>query len=103
MFFEKYIQMYNDCFPVKTFSVEQKYRKVKPWLIEGMNNSIKYKSKFYIEYEKEPNSFNKKTYNVFRSILNKILRKSEKDHYDYFLTENKSNLKLKCVIWHMTL
>ena len=42
MFHKKYIKMYNDCFPVKTFSVEQKYRNRKPWLTEGMKNSIKY-------------------------------------------------------------
>ena len=42
MFHKKYIKMYNDCFPVKTFSVEQKYRNRKTWLTEGMKNSIKY-------------------------------------------------------------
>ena len=59
--------MYNDCFPVK--------------------------SKLYIKYKKTPNSFDEKTYKVLRSNLNKILRKSERDHYDNLLTENKSNLK----------
>ena len=58
-----------------------------------MKNSIKYKSKLYIKYKKEPNSFNEKTYKVFRSNLNKVLRKSERGHYDNLLTENKSNLK----------
>ena len=58
-----------------------------------MKNSIKYKSKLYIKYKKEPNSFNEKTYKVFWSYLNKILRKSETDHYDNLLMENKSNLK----------
>ena len=47
----------------------------------------------FIKYKKKPNSFNEKTYKVFRSNLNKILRKSERDHYDNLLTENKSNLK----------
>ena len=28
----------TNCFPVKTFSVEQKYRNRKPWLTEGMKN-----------------------------------------------------------------
>ena len=32
-------------------------------------------------------------YKVFRSNLNKILRKSERDHYDNLLSENKINLK----------
>ena len=49
--------------------------------------------KLYIKYKKEPNLFNEKTYKVFRSnFLHKILRKSERDHYDNLLTENQSNL-----------
>ena len=35
---------------------------------------------------------------VFRSNVNKILRKSERDHCDNVLTDNKSNLK----IWSVT-
>ena len=93
MFHKKYIKMYNDCFPVKTFPAEQKYWNRKSWLTEGIKNSIKYKRKLYIKYKKGTNSFNEKTYKVFRSRLNYILRKSERDHYDNLLTENKSNLK----------
>ena len=61
MFHKKFIKMDNDCFPVKTFSVERKYQNRKPWLTDGMKNSIKYKSKLYIKYKKEPNSFHEKT------------------------------------------
>ena len=93
MFHKKTIKMYNVCFPVKTLSVEQKYQNGKPWLTEGMKNYIKYKNKLYIKYKKEPNSFNQRTFTVFLSNLNKILRKSERDYYDNLLTEYKSYLR----------
>ena len=66
-----------DCFPVKVFSVEQKYRHRKAWLTEGMKFSIKYKIKLHLKYNKEPSSFNENTYTLFQSSLNKIFRKSE--------------------------
>ena len=65
MFYKKYIKMCSNCFPVKTFSVEQKYRNRKLWLTDGMKNSIKYKRRLYIKYKEEPNSYNEKTYTVF--------------------------------------
>ena len=46
--------------------------------------------KLYIKYKKR---HDEKTYKVFRSNLNKILRISERDHYDNLLTEKKSYLK----------
>ena len=52
-----------------------------------MKNYIKYKSKLYIKYKKEPNSFNEKTHKVFRSNLNKILRKSERKDVVCYINE----------------
>ena len=66
-----------------------------------MENSIQYRSQLYIKYKKEPNLLKEKTYKVFRSNLNKILRKSESGHYDNLLTEKKSNLKKDVVCFKL--
>ena len=59
----------------------------------GNEKFYQVQSKLYIKYKKEPNSFHEKTYKVFRSNLNKILRESERDHYEILLTENQITWK----------
>ena len=47
----------------------------------------------YIYSTKSKSAESQKAYKEYKRILNKLLRQTERNHYDELLKENKSNLK----------
>ena len=91
VFYNEFCDVYNKCFPIKMF--KQGYRTRKPWLSEGMKNSIKTKNKLYRQCKKTGNIEHESVYKQYRNNLNKLLIEAERSHYETLFNENKSNLK----------
>ena len=83
--------VYTKHFPKIT--VLSKYNNHKPWLTQGLKNSIKIKNKLYVRYIKRNTAQNEMQYKYYRNKLNHILKIAEQKHYTDLLNNNKSNLK----------
>ena len=70
-FYNEFIDVYNNCFPVKVF--KRGYRTQKPWLSEGMKTSIKSKNKLYRRYKNTRNPEHELQYKQYRNKLSKLL------------------------------
>ena len=83
--------VYTKHFPKIT--VLSKYNDRKPWLSQGLKNSIKIKKKLYVRYIEMNTAQHEMQYKYYRNKLNHILRIAARKHYTYLLNNNKSNLK----------
>ena len=90
-FHSKFVAMYSDCFPMQSIKVG--YNTRKPWLTHGLKTSIKRKNHLYYRMKKHPSEQNRSAYKQFRTRLNYILRKSERDYYANYLNANRNNLR----------
>ena len=90
-FHDLFIKYYDECFPLK--KVKLNYKSRKEWLTVGLKTAIKTKNKLYAKLRKFPNDENLEIYKSYRRLLNKVLRKTERDYYDAILKQNKTNLK----------
>ena len=90
-FHKKYTSLYNECFPFKT--IKTNYKRRKPWLTDALKKSICVKNKLYIKSIKQPSPHTEKSYKMYKSKLNNILRKAEQNHLDEMFKTNSKNLK----------
>ena len=91
IFHTRYLLLYNRFFPLK--KVKLGYKTNKPWLTRGIKNSIKTKNKMYIRSLKHPSFLNEQSYLRYKSKLNYLLRKLERNYIESMLKKHKSNLK----------
>ena len=91
LFSQGYIDMYNDCFPLRT--VKSCYKTRKPWLSEGLKKSIERKNKLYHRKQKTKNPEHEIIYKKYRNKLNKLMSIVEREYYEHRLQENKQNLE----------
>ena len=91
LFHNDFIDAYDKCFPIKTFKYG--YRTRKPWLSDGMKNSIKTKNKLFKKSKRSSNPEHEINYKRYRNRLNKVLLDAERTHYNDILNENKNNMK----------
>ena len=91
LFHKAFVKCYNESFPFKI--TESKYKTRKPWLTVGLKNSIKQKNKLFYKSRKMPTYENISLYKKFRHCLNMLLRRTERNHYDVIMNENRSNMK----------
>lgn len=91
LFYERYCQLYNKCFPLKEMKLN--YQNRKPWLSEGIKKSIKMKNKLYVIQLRNPSDNNIAKYKSYKKHLNKTMKMAERQHYDQILKENKHNSK----------
>jgi hypothetical protein len=83
--------LYDNCFPVKTF--KKRYTCNKPWLSEGLRQSIKNKNWLFRKYIKNHNDDDFVLYKKYRNKLHHILRIAEREHYQELILNNKNNLR----------
>ena len=95
-FHNLFVKCFDACFPLNF--TKSKYSNRKTWLSFGLKSSIKQKNKLYLKSRKYPTSENIKTYKIYRSRLNNLLRKAERDHFDGLLSLYKHNIKKT---WHV--
>ena len=91
LFHTRYSLLYNRYFPLK--KVKLGYKTNKPWLTRGIKNSIRTKNKLYIRSLKHPSFLNEQSYLRYKSKLNYLLRKLERNYIESMLKKHKSNLK----------
>lgn len=84
-------QIFDKHFPMKRIKLGYKTRK--PWLTPAIKASIKHKNKLSYVAKLHPTAFNKTQYHHYKSLLNKIMRISERNHYQLALESNRTNLK----------
>jgi len=90
-FSTEFINIYNECFPLKK---NTKKRKIcKPWISQGLLKSIKKKNKLYKKYLRNPNSISETTYKNYKNKLSHSIRIAKRLYLDRKFTENKSNIK----------
>ena len=91
LFYKNYCDHYDRSFPIQT--IKSNYSNKKPWLSQGLKNSIKRKNKLYIKQLRNPTELNKDNYKIYKRELNRTLRIAERSHYEKLLLENKKNSK----------
>ena len=91
LFYNAFKKVYNDSFPFKQIKVNS-YHHRKPWLSSALKQSIKHKNKLYIR-SRTPTFVNIKQYKEYRHLLNKLLRKTKRNYYDFLLYQNNNNLR----------
>ena len=90
-FYQKYTDIYNECFPVKV--IKSNYYNKKPWLTDALKNSIKNKNKLYVKQLKEPTAENINNYKHYKTELNRLMKVMERNHYQELLQANKNNTR----------
>ena len=90
-FHEIFLRLYNVNFPKR--KIKLKYNNRKPWLTEGIKQSIRIKNKLYMNFVKVKSAYNETKYKTFRNKLKHVLLTAEKKHYAETLEANKSNMK----------
>ena len=90
-FHNEFTTVYNKCFPIKVY--KRKYSANKPWLSNGIKESIKRKNYLYKVFLKSPSNENLNVYKQYRNKLHSLIRKAEREHYYNLLLVNKNNLK----------
>jgi hypothetical protein len=89
LFHNKINEIYTACFPLK--NLKSKYKVKKAWLTPALKESIKTKNKLFILMRK--GKINANYYKTYRNKLNKLLRITERKHYENLITEHKSDIK----------
>ena len=90
-FHSVYRRYYEECFPLKKIKIN--YHNRKTWLTNGLKISIKRKIKLYLLSRKNPTDENKNIYLNHKRLLQKLLRQSERLHYDDLLKQHIGNIK----------
>lgn len=89
LFYEKYCELFEKCFPLQEIKIT--YCNKKQWLSNGLKNSIKEKNKLYLQQKRHPTTENISKYKQYKRWLNRLIRNAERDHYENLLQRNKHN------------
>ena len=91
LFHSTLLKHFHKHFPKQT--VKMRYANRKPWLTQGMKDSIKEKNKLYKKYLKISTVANETRYKTYRNKLHHILKIAEKQHYSELLMNCQSDIK----------
>jgi hypothetical protein len=72
-----FLIIYNNCFPLKKIRIRRGFRS-KPWLSNGVLNSIKKKNKLYKKILQNPTPQSETFYKTYKNKLNHSLRISKR-------------------------
>ena len=90
-FYSVFTQSYNKYFPIKCVKIG--YLNKKHWLTSGLKKSIQMKNNLYYFQKRYPTAENIKRYKQYKTLVKKLLYKSERDHFCSMIENNKSNTK----------
>nr|XP_047144679.1 uncharacterized protein LOC124818178 [Hydra vulgaris] len=99
--FEEFFSSFNSLLdkhaPLKKVSNRCLSRGLKPWITRGILTSIKMRNKIFKKFLKAKNPNNKlnleKSCKAYRNLLVTLTRRSKKNHYSKFFSDNAKNLK----------
>ena len=90
-FHKHLIEMYNKHF--HKIRIKRKYNNKKPWLSEGLKNSIKQKNKLYLKLKKGNSAHNDELYKSYKRKLQQLMKVAEKCHYHFLLVKYSNDMK----------
>ena len=91
LFFGKLSQIYDVCFPIRTF--RKTYISRKPWISENLSRSIKTKNRLMAKSKKQPYNMKLESkYLEYKKTLQKTMRFAERKHYDDLFAQYKCDL-----------
>ena len=97
LFLDKINEVIDKYIPLRKLTSREYKRKFKPWISNGILNSINRKNKFFKSYCKIKDPITKQRvyeeYKTLRNSINDLLRRSKKNHYQSFFTQYNTNLK----------
>ena len=83
--------------PLKKITNREFKRMYKPWITDGILNSIKRKDKLYDRYVKSKNRITNddlhEEYKILRNQINELIRLSKKNYFGKFFAEHSNNIK----------
>ena len=79
--------------PIKILSKKASKTKLKPWLTKGILKSINVKRSLLKKYDRSKNNSFLTKYRQCRHLLKKLIKKSKKNYYKIFFSENANNIK----------
>ena len=92
-FIKLYLNAHDTAFPFATYTQKNKYIKKSPWITAGLVQSSVTKSKLLVRKLKSPSQENHNKYKQYRSIYNRLLRKSKAIYYHEKLQLTKYDMK----------
>ena len=84
-------KLYDKYFPL--IKKSRKQAKDKPFITNGIKESIKSRNALFKKYLDEPSEINKQNWKNKRNCVVQILRKAETDHYASFIKKHSDNSK----------
>ena len=91
LFHSTLLKHFHRNFPKQT--VKMKYNNRKPWLTQGLKDSIKVKNKLYKKCLNVKTVANETIYKTYRNKLNHLLKIAEKQHYSELLINCQNDVK----------
>ena len=83
--------------PLKKMTNREFKRRYKPWITNGILNSISRKNKLINRYAKMKDEMRKQVafeeYKALRNTINELIRKNKKSYYESFFAEHNNNIK----------
>ena len=83
--------------PFKKLNKKELKFLTKPWITQGLQNSIKKKNNIYSKFEKCKNKilkeFHHKNYENYRNLLPELLKKAKEKYFTNFLNGNIRDIK----------
>ena len=80
-FISKFLEVFNQFFPNRTFKFSKKKYPRHEWMTKGLIKSCNKKSRLYKKFRQDPSLLNKTKYVIFRNKLKSLLVKAEKFYY----------------------
>ena len=90
-FHNQLTELYNKHFP--KVRIKKKYSNRKPWLSEGLKNSIRHKNKLYVKCKKVNSAFNEELYKTYKRKLQQLMKVAEKHYYHDLLVKYSNDMK----------
>jgi len=90
-FHNNFADLFEKCFPYR--SIKTGYKNKKIWLTKALKISIKHKNRLYFKSIQCPTVENITHYKEYKKMLSKLLRNSERQHFDNLFSTNKNNIK----------
>ena len=92
-FHNKFLSIVDKHAPLEKLSKRQQKRKLKPWITNGILKLIKVKNNLYKKIFKSNDKFWYQRYKYYRDMLNHLIRKSKRNHYNNYFESVKNNSK----------
>ena len=94
LFIEKYMKVFDDCFPIKKKKVDTKKKTNRPWYTEELKCLDVIKQQNYLNYIKNKHSsLLKSTYNKSRNIYFRKVKELKRAYFQNYLNDVKHSIK----------